>query len=141
MNLLIFFNAILLTLSMIFLFVITFFTLLLINGTNLTISFTVLGGGIITSLIFTKSFYDYFKDQSVINEITDIEWRVSKDGLIIKDKSIDTSDLNHICSDDNNDDGYDSDNIKIKTQITSPNQRMQSRMVETGESWHECPIA
>ena len=85
MNLLIFFNAILLTVSMIFLFVITFFTLLLFNGTNLTISFTVLGGVIITSLIFTKSFYDYFKDQNVINEITDIEWRVSKDGLIRHD--------------------------------------------------------
>tara|TARA_B100000902_G_C27308979_1_gene917223 strand:- start:155 stop:685 length:531 start_codon:yes stop_codon:yes gene_type:complete len=148
MNLLIFFNAILLTLSVIIFVVITFFTLLLINKPNLTISFTILGG-IITSLIFTKSYYDYLKNQNVITENTDSEWRVSKDGLIIKDKSVDTSDLNHVYSDDDSDilshpiyvcseDNdvnltYKKYDLKIQTQLTPPKRRVG----RTYKSWQD----
>lgn len=78
---------------MIIFVVITFFTLL--NGTNPTIPFAVL---IITSLIFTKSFYDNdnFKDQNLVeSNFTDLK-HIRFEDITKNDKSIDTSDLNNI---------------------------------------------
>ena len=97
------------------------------------------------------------RNKNVITETTDIEWRVSKDGLITQtDKSVDTSDLNHVCSEDDDVNlSYKKYDLKIQTQLTSPKrrvgrryksfqdsyearERLAARMAETGNPWYEC---